>query len=54
VFTLSGIIFDQSARRIPNSLQSFLVFLQNSRQDLSAGEFNSIQSITAGRINSSQ
>ena len=52
--TLAGTIIDQSARRIPNSLQAFLVFLQNTRQDLSAGELNSDQSITAGRINSEQ
>ena len=52
--TLAGILFDQSAKRIPNSLQSLLVFLQNSRQDLSAGELNSDQSIIAGRLNSDQ
>ena len=52
--TLAGTIFDQSARRIPNSLQALLVFLQNSRQDLSAGELNSDQSIIAGRLNSEQ
>ena len=52
--TLAGTIFDQTARRIPNSLQAFLVFLQNSRQDLSAGELNSDQSIIAGRLNSEQ
>lgn len=64
-FTLAGIMFDQSARRIPNSFQSFMLFLQNSRQNLAegtdntsqgieAGEINSSQSITAGRTNSEQ
>jgi len=63
-FTLSGIMFDQGARRIPNSLQSFIVFLDNSRQDLATGTdnatqiidgaFNSIQTIEAGVTNSSQ
>lgn len=53
-FTLAGSMFDQSARRIPNSIQTFLAFLQNTRQDLSAGELNSDQSLTAGRINSEQ
>ncbi len=53
-FTLAGTMIDQSARRIPNSIQTFLVFLQNSRQDLSAGELNSDQAITSGRTNSSQ
>ena len=52
--TLAGIIVDQTARRIPNSLQALLVFLQNSRQDLSAGELNSDQSLIAGRLNSDQ
>ncbi len=63
-FTLAGIMFDQGARRIPNSLQSFIVFLDNSRQDLATGTdnatqtidgaFNSIQTIEAGVTNSSQ
>lgn len=63
---LTAIIFDQGARRIPNSLQSLLVFLENSRQDLASGttsssqttelgtEFNSVQSLSSPASNSSQ
>lgn len=53
-FTLAGTIFDQSARRIPNSFQSFLLFLENTRQNLAAGTDNSGQGVEAGEINSSQ
>ncbi|MCK5316390.1 MAG: hypothetical protein KAJ55_00670, partial [Anaerolineales bacterium] len=53
-FTLSGIMFDQGARRIPNSLQSLLVFLENSRQDPASGLFNSVQSLSSPASNSSQ
>ncbi len=64
--SLTAIIFDQGARRIPNSLQSLLVFLENSRQDLASGtassiqtteggtEFNSVQSLSSPAANSSQ
>ena len=53
-FTLSGVMFDQGARRIPNSLQSLLVFLENSRQDPASGLFNSVQSLSSPASNSSQ
>lgn len=53
-FTLAGTMFDQSARRIPNSFQSFLLFLENTRQNLAAGTDNSGQGVEAGEINSSQ
>ena len=53
-FTLAGTMFDQSARRIPNSFQSFLLFLENTRQNIAAGTDNSGQGVEAGEINSSQ